>query len=105
MNGVSLCASLTAIAPWLVWRPQSSESPAGSLSRPGAYPYIPAMPTRKPPDPDETAQFERFKALARELGCDEDEDAFDRALGRIVQAAPVKHVPKKQKHPRRKMGP
>jgi hypothetical protein len=62
------------------------------------------MPPRKPTPADDPAQFERFKALARELGCDEDEEAFDRALGQLVQAPPVKHVPKKQKNPGRKAG-
>jgi hypothetical protein len=59
------------------------------------------MPARKP-TPDDAAQFERFKALARELGCDEGEEAFDRALAQVASAPPVKHVPKKQKNPRRK---
>jgi hypothetical protein len=54
--------------------------------------------------PSDTDQHERFKELARELGCDEDEEAFDRALGQIIQAPPIKHVPKKQKHPARKKG-
>ena len=46
------------------------------------------------PDPD---QIDRFKELARELGCDEDEAAFDAALKRLaeVKALP-KHEPKKR---------
>jgi hypothetical protein len=42
-------------------------------------------------------QIQRFKALARELECDEDEAAFDEALKQIadVQALP-KHEPKKR---------
>jgi hypothetical protein len=37
---------------------------------------------RKPADHDDTPQIDRFKALARGLGCDEDEDAFNAALKR-----------------------
>ena len=62
------------------------------------------MPARNAPPPDEKPQIEGFKDLARELGCDEDEAAFDRALRRIAQAPPIKHVPKKQKAPHRKTG-
>lgn len=44
------------------------------------------------------AQHDRFKALARELGCDEDEAAFDRALSKVAKSDPIpKHVPKKRK--------
>lgn len=34
-------------------------------------------------------QIDRFKAAARELGCDEDEARFDEKLGKLV-----KHKPK-----------
>lgn len=45
-------------------------------------------------DPD---QIERFKALARELGCDEDEAAFEGALKKLAQSKPLpKHEPKKR---------
>jgi hypothetical protein len=61
------------------------------------------MPARKPPDPnastgqDDPAKVERFKALARELGCDEDEAMFDAALGKLAASGPVpKHEPKKR---------
>tara|TARA_R110002124_G_scaffold271647_2_gene440576 strand:+ start:286 stop:447 length:162 start_codon:yes stop_codon:yes gene_type:complete len=33
-------------------------------------------------------QAEKFKALARELECDESEEAFDEALERIATAPP-----------------
>lgn len=71
----------------------------------GAFTYVHSMPPRTPPPANEAAQFERFKEVARELGCDEDEEAFDRALAQIAKSPPVKHVPKKQKNPRRKTGP
>jgi len=57
------------------------------------------MPTRKSPDPtnDDPAKIDRFKALARELGCDEDEAAFETALGKLAKSGPVpKHEPKKR---------
>jgi hypothetical protein len=37
---------------------------------------------------DQTAQSERFKEMARELGCNEDEAAFKEALGHIAQQKP-----------------
>jgi hypothetical protein len=33
-------------------------------------------------------QFERFKKAARELGCDEDKERFERKLGQIATAMP-----------------
>lgn len=56
------------------------------------------MPARKPPDSqDDPAKIERFKALARELGCDEDEAAFEAALKKLAEAGPVpKREPKKR---------
>jgi hypothetical protein len=56
------------------------------------------MPTRKPPEPnDDPAKIERFKALARELECDENEAAFDAALKKLATSGPVpKHEPKKR---------
>jgi hypothetical protein len=56
------------------------------------------MPTRKPIAQDQLAQIDRFKALARELGCDEDEAAFDGALKKLAESKPLpKHEPKKRK--------
>ena len=41
-------------------------------------------------------QIQRFIAAARELGCDDDEGAFDKALGTVARAAPKK-VARKRK--------
>ena len=64
------------------------------------------MPARKTPPPnantgqDDPAKTERFKALARESGCDEDEAAFEAALKQVTRAGPVpKHEPKKRAKP------
>lgn len=35
------------------------------------------------------SQVDKFKDLARELECDESEEAFDEALGQIATAPPV----------------
>jgi hypothetical protein len=44
-------------------------------------------------------QNERFIEAARELGCDEDEAAFDEKLRRIATAKPKpKREPKRKKH-------
>ena len=66
------------------------------------------MPDRTPPDPnakpkkadplDGLPQIERFKAVARELECDEDEAAFEAALRKIATAGPPrKYEPKKRR--------
>lgn len=39
-------------------------------------------------DTHKTSQSDRFIETARELGCDEDEKAFDDKLKRIVKAKP-----------------
>jgi hypothetical protein len=56
------------------------------------------MPARTPPDTtDDPAKIERFKALARELGCDEDEGVFEEALKKLAQSKPLpKYEPKKR---------
>ena len=61
------------------------------------------MPARKTPTPnantgqDDPAKIDRFKELARESGCDEDEAAFEAALKKMAQSGPVpKHEPKKR---------
>jgi hypothetical protein len=47
---------------------------------------------------DAADQVERFKALARELGCDEDEAAFEVALKKVADTPhQAKHEPKKRK--------
>ncbi len=37
---------------------------------------------------NDTPQVDKFKELARELECDEDEDAFDERLKRLAKAPP-----------------
>lgn len=52
-------------------------------------PAAPAKP--KKPDPlDGLPQIERFKAVARELECDEDPAAFEAALRQIARHKPDK---------------
>ena len=46
------------------------------------------MPARKPRDPNEKPQIERFHEMARELECDEDEDAFKAKLAQIMKHKP-----------------
>jgi hypothetical protein len=46
---------------------------------------------------EDHGQIDRFKELARELGCDEDEAAFDAALKKLVESPALpKHEPKKR---------
>jgi hypothetical protein len=45
------------------------------------------MATRKPTTTGDAPKIDRFKALARELGCDEDEAAFDAALKNVAERA------------------
>ena len=43
-------------------------------------------------------QVDRFKKLARELGCDESEDVFDEVLRKLAEVKPLpKHEPKKRR--------
>jgi len=45
----------------------------------------------------DTSQVDRFKQLAKELGCNEDEAAFEEALRKVAQSKPQpKHVPQKR---------
>jgi hypothetical protein len=46
--------------------------------------------------PDTRPQADKFRDLARELECDEDEDAFDERLRRLAKAPP----PKEDKQPK-----
>jgi hypothetical protein len=46
------------------------------------------MPARKPRDPNEKPQIERFREMARELECDEDEEAFKAKLAQIMRHKP-----------------
>lgn len=50
------------------------------------------MPKKKPADPNEKPQHERFKEAAKELGADKNAEAFERAFGKIV---PPKKVAKR----------
>jgi hypothetical protein len=45
----------------------------------------------------EKPQLQRFIETARELGCDEDEAAFDEKLKRIATVKPKRKVPAKSK--------
>ena len=45
------------------------------------------MPKKKPTDPNEKPQHERFKEAARETGADQNPEAFERAFGRVVPPA------------------
>jgi hypothetical protein len=47
------------------------------------------MPARKPPDPNAKPQIEKFREMARELECADDEETF---WAKVVRVA--KHKPK-----------
>lgn len=42
------------------------------------------MPKKKPPDPNEKPQKDRFIEKAKELGVDESGAEYERALGRVA---------------------
>jgi hypothetical protein len=47
---------------------------------------------------DGDAQHRKFVELARELGCNEDEAAFEAALNKLAESRPLpRHEPKKRK--------
>jgi hypothetical protein len=50
----------------------------------------------------EQKQVEAFKKAARELGCVEDEDAFDKALRKIASERPAKAAEKRKAPSQRK---
>ena len=56
-----------------------------------------ARVTNPPPAKADKTQRERFIETARELGCDEDEAAFDEKLRRIASAKPKRKVPAQPK--------
>jgi hypothetical protein len=56
------------------------------------------MPPRKPRPDNAKAQHERFIETARQLGCDEDEAAFDAKL-RVIARQKPKDEPKPRKRP------
>ena len=51
------------------------------------------MPKRKPPDPNEKPQRERFIEAAKEVGVDESGEEFERAFKRIVPPKPSPQKP------------
>ena len=61
------------------------------------------MPTRKPRDPNEKPQIERFRDMARELECDEDEEAFKAKLAVIAKAKVGNYAPASPPKPSAKL--
>jgi hypothetical protein len=60
-------------------------------------PPRPATPDRKPASLGGIPRIERFRAMTRELACDEDPAAFKAALREIATAGPsAKYEPKKR---------
>jgi hypothetical protein len=61
------------------------------------HPYIPSMPGKPTPQPDDPAQYQRFLDMAKEVGADESPDgldeAFDRLKPAIVKPRPMKEIP------------
>jgi len=51
------------------------------------------MPKRKPPDPNEKPQRERFIETAREFGADESGRKFDRAIRKLIPERRAKPRP------------
>ena len=47
-------------------------------------------------------QHREFVKAARELGCDESEEAFDKVLRKVASAPPPKSVQKRKKKPIKK---
>ena len=58
------------------------------------------MPKRK--ETQATNQHRGFVKAARELGCDESEEAFDKVLRKVASAPPPKSVQKRKRKPSRK---
>lgn len=50
---------------------------------------MPASKRSKKTAQTEASQIRHFKKAARDLGCDESEKAFDKALGKIAKAKPA----------------
>jgi hypothetical protein len=46
------------------------------------------MPARKPRDPNEKPQIERFREAARELGCEDNEEVFWEKVVRVATHKP-----------------
>ncbi len=49
-----------------------------------------------PKQPAKVTQSNKFATAARELGCDDDEEAFDKKLKAVASAPPPKDTPKKK---------
>lgn len=49
------------------------------------------MPAKKPPDPKEKSQKERFIEAAREAGVDESGKEFERAIKKIIPPKTTHH--------------
>jgi hypothetical protein len=52
------------------------------------------MPARKPPDPNQKPQIERFREAERELGSHDNEEAFWDNVVRVAQHKPKGDIPK-----------
>jgi hypothetical protein len=74
-----------------------SDMPARRLPDPNANPHIERGSLVRDAGTDDPAKIDRFKELAGELGCDEDEAAFEAALKKLAESGPVpKHETKKR---------
>jgi hypothetical protein len=52
--------------------------------------------TAKRNPPKQPTQFEKFKKLAEEAGCDDNDAAFDKTLTRLVETPPPETVEKRK---------
>jgi hypothetical protein len=57
------------------------------------------MPKKKPPDPGEKPQWERFVEAAKEVGFDESGEEFERAFKRIVPERRPSHAKRNRSFP------
>jgi hypothetical protein len=55
------------------------------------------MPARKPPDPDAKPQIEKFREMARELECVDDEETFWAKVVRVARHKPKSVEPASKK--------
>jgi hypothetical protein len=61
--------------------------PATAGSAKNTLPYVPTLGREEArPLGDDTPQVDKFRELARELECDDDEDAFDERLKKLATA-------------------
>jgi hypothetical protein len=65
--------------------------------------WNPLMPASKPqpsPEyvtPDDPAEYQRFRDMAREVGADEDPEALDRAFAKVVKVGALKEGSKRSR--------